>query len=148
MITAQTLLISCIRLYQNIAGWILSVSLCVCTNAALRAKLIPSTAHQSQDEHEEIHNVQVEVQRREDVLLRRYGNLMLPTKDELRVEHQVEGEEESTKAGVHQVYHSVLPDERKDAEGKDNQDEYVEHPAHESKVPFGLRGKEREGEIR
>lgn len=78
-------------------------------------RLLTTTASNTKDVDEEVDNVEVQVEGGEDIfLIRRDGVLVFPAHHQLRVIHQVEGEENRAQRRVHQVQDPVVDEERDD----------------------------------
>lgn len=99
-----------------------------------------------QNVHENVDNVHVQVQRSKDILLWRYGVLVLATHHHLRVVDQVEAEQQSTQGRIDQLHRLAAEKYAQDSEQHEDDHGYQQHSAHHREVPFSLEREQSEGE--
>lgn len=81
---------------------------------ALGPVLVPTNTDDGQDVQEDVDDVQVQVEGCEDVLLGGDAVLVLAAHHQLRVVHQVDGEQQSAEGSVHEGHHLAGADYHQD----------------------------------
>lgn len=109
-------------------------------------RLASGAANDLQEVQEDVDDVEIEIERREDVLLRRDGVLMFAAHHELDIEDQVAAEDEGADRCVHHAEHLVREDDWDDSEYEQDNDGNEENAAAGGEVPFSLHGEDGESE--
>lgn len=95
-----------------------------------------------QDVHEYLHDIQIQIQRRKNVLLRTDRIFVLATHHHLRIVNEVDAEDECTKRRVNQRDSFAAHEYRHNAEDHQNYYGHEQHATHHCKVPLGLECKQ------
>lgn len=92
-------------------------------------------------------DIDVQIQRGEDVFLRTERILLMPTHHELSVHDQVETEDESSETGVHQSHGpSVWEEPHEKSETYEDDERNEKTAAHNGEVDFRLESEQCDGE--
>lgn len=96
--------------------------------------------------HENLHNVQIQIQCGENVLFRTDRILMLAAHHHLCIVHQIDTEDERAQRRVNQRNRFSRYENRHNAENQQNQHSDKQNAAHHRKVPFRLERKQRQSQ--
>lgn len=100
----------------------------------------------AQDVHEDVDNVQVEIECGKDVFLGADRILVAAAQHQLRIVHEIHGEEQGAQWGVHKANNLAGKEDCNDAKDDEHHQAGNQYTATHGKVPFGLEGEQCQAE--